>query len=133
MAATERMVVTFTSGLGGSRNREVFQLLEAYSLRPLGKTNTETLLFQYLDAERVMHDILAFRLGPPCVMSFPKSYRLARSAKLYEHLENFIYLERPVTTGPVSDSQYSTGQIEMNRATHERIIEVCKCVCDDLD
>jgi hypothetical protein len=129
---TEKMVDKFVGGLGGSRYREIFGLLESNGLRPLGKSNTETLLYQYRSADGVVHDVLAFRRGPPPVISFPSSYWLGRSNELHEHKENFTLAEQPPITGPVSDSQYSAGQIEMNRSTQERIVEVCARVCASL-
>ena len=132
MTETEKMVLKFTGGLGGARYKELFRLLETHGLSPLGKSNTETLLFQYRDSEKVMHDVLAFRLGPPPVVSFPKSYWLGRSNKLSEHLSNFEFSERPTTFGAVSDSQYSAGQIQISRNTYERVLTVCGRVCDDL-
>ena len=79
-----------------------------------------------------VHDILAFRLGPPPVMSFPKSYWLRRAPELSAHLSGFSYSEKPPISGPVSDSQYSAGQIELSRTTQERVIEVCNRVCEAL-
>jgi len=132
MTATETTIRKFTNGLGGSRYRELFEILEASNLRPLGKSNTETLLFQYRNAEGVTYDILAFRLGPPPVISFPKSYWLQHSSALSNYLADFTYSERPATSGPVSDSQYSAGQIELNRSTHDRVVAVCHHICSEL-
>ena len=132
MTETEKIVEKFIRAPGGSRYREIFQTLESNHLRPLGKSNTKTLLFQFRGADGTDHDVLAFRLGPPSVMSFPKSHWLSRTEELNQHLGNFSYSERPATTGPVSDSQFSAGQIELNRSTHERVIEVCTRICDGL-
>lgn len=132
MTETEKMVANFLNGLGGSRYREFFNILEANDLRPLGKSNTATLLFQRRENANEVHDVLAFRIGPPPVVSFPKSYWLCRTEELNGHLSNFSYSEKPAIYGPVSDSQYSAGQIEINRATHDRVINVCNSVCDGL-
>ncbi|MEL0169440.1 MAG: hypothetical protein VW877_15055 [Pseudomonadaceae bacterium] len=129
MTETEKMVEKFVSGFGGQRYREIFEVLASNNLRPLGKPNTETLLFQFRGPDSEVLDVFAFRLGPPPVISFPKSYWLVRSSELSAHLSNFSYSEKPVITGPVSDSQYSAGQVEITRSTHERIIEVCNRVC----
>ena len=56
---TEKIVTRFVSGLGGQRYKEIFDLLEQYGLKPLGKSNTETLLFQVRDSTAL--DIFAFR------------------------------------------------------------------------
>jgi hypothetical protein len=129
MTATSDMVSKFTSGLGSARYREIFETLESSGLCPLGKSNTETLLFQYRDGTGETLDVFAFRLGPPPVISFPRSYWLSRSSALNENLDNFSYAERPAITGPVSDSQYSAGQIELSRGTQERVVAVCNRVC----
>ncbi|WP_286956043.1 hypothetical protein, partial [Pseudomonas sp. UBA7233] len=57
---------------------------------------------------------------------------LGRSSELSAHLSNFSFSEKPAIKGPVSDSQYSVGQVEITRSTHERIIEVCNRVCASL-
>lgn len=132
MTETEKLVEKFVRGLGGRRYEEIFGLLESNGLRPLGKSNTETLLYQFRSAGGQVHDVIAFRMGPPPVISFPKSYWLSRSDELSEHLQNFSYFEKPAVTGPVSDSQYSAGQVEMKRSTQERIAEVCTRVCPSL-
>ncbi|WP_338590383.1 hypothetical protein VXM60_19370 [Shewanella khirikhana] len=132
MTETEKIVAKFVNGFGGQRYQAIFDILQANNLRPLGKSNTETLLFQFRGSDSMMHDIFAFRLGPPSVISFPKSYWLGRATELNEYLSNFSYSERPATTGPVSSSQNSAGQVEITRSTHERIVEVCSCVCASL-
>ena len=129
---TEKMLEKFIGGLGGRRFREIFAVLESNGLRPLGKSNTATLLYQLQRGGGDTSDILAFRLGPPPVISFPKSFWLSRSGELGDYLANFSYSEKPPITGPVSDSQYSAGQIELNRQTHERVLDVCARVCSSL-
>jgi hypothetical protein len=129
MTATDDMVLKFTKGLGSARYCEIFEILESNGLRPLGKSNTETLLFQYREESGETLDVFAFRRGPPPVISFPQSYWLSHSAVLNEIMDNFSYSERPATTGPVSDSQYSAGQIEIGRGTQERVVDVCRTVC----
>lgn len=131
MTETEKMVNEFTVGLGGSRNQQIFKIMEANNLRPLGKSNTGTLLYQYYDKNDSMHDIFAFRKNPP-VISFPKSYWLKHKMELSEHLGNFKDSEKPELKGPVSTSQYSAGQIEITRNTYERLLEVCTIVCNRL-
>lgn len=129
MNETEKMVAKFVGGLGSKRYTEIFSVLESYGLKPLGKSNTETLLFQFKDEKSVAHDIFAFRLSQPPVISFPQSYWLSRSDEMSSHLAKFTYSERPKTEGPVSESQYSAGQIELSRATQERVVAMCKTVC----
>jgi hypothetical protein len=132
MTHTERMVSKFINSLSGSRYRQIFEILDSHGLRPLGKSNTETLLYQFRDAQRNVADVLAFRLGPPQVISFPKSYWLSRSLELSQYLNDFSYNERPAVAGPVSTSQFSAGQIEITPNTYERIMQVCNNVCTSL-
>ena len=132
MTETEKMVEKFVRGLGGRRYQEIFRILEENGLRPLGKSNTETLLFQFRSQSGEIHDVFAFRMGPPPVISFPKSYWLSHAHGLSEYLAKFSFTEKPATTGAVSDSQYSAGQIEITRSTQERIAEVCSRVCASL-
>lgn len=82
MTETEKVVAKFVSGFGGDRYKKVFDLLESKNLKPLGKSNTATLLFQQRISANEVNDIFAFRLGPPSVISFPKSYWLKRSTDL---------------------------------------------------
>lgn len=131
MTETEKMVNEFTNGLGGSRNQKIFNILEKNNLRALGKSNTGTLLFQYLGESGSKHDVFAFRLNPP-IISFPQSYWLERKVELKEHLEKFKYSEKPELAGPVSTSQYSSGQIEITRNTYERVVDICNFVCNRL-
>jgi hypothetical protein len=98
MTETEKMMYKFVSGFGGQRYREIFEVLESSNLRPLGKSNSETLLFQLRGAHSEMQDIFAFRLGPPPVISFPKSYWLSRASELSEHLSYFSFSEKPAIT-----------------------------------
>lgn len=46
MTETGKMLEKFPRTVGSQRYRETFGVLEASGLRPLGKSNTETLLFQ---------------------------------------------------------------------------------------
>ena len=132
MTVSQQIVEKFTRGIGGARFQEIFDLLEVNHLHPLGKSNSDTLLFQFKGEDGVMHDLLAFRLGPPPVMSFPKSYWLSRAIKLNKYLDDFSFSEKPAITGFISDSQFSAGQIAVSKATQERLIEVCKQVCEGL-
>src|SRR5262245_6257559 len=125
MNQTERAVAKFTNGFNGEIYRSVFALLESHGLRPLGKSNTDTLLFQHHGSGGNVSDVFAFRLGPPPVISFPSSYWNARSGKLSDFLGRFSYMEQQAVTGKVSDSQYSSGQIEIKKGTYERIIQLC--------
>ena len=133
MTETEKIVAKFVNGLGGGRYREIFDLLQANNRHPLEKSNTATLLFQQRVHAHEVNDVLAFRLGPPAVMSFPKSYWLQRKQGLSSHLSHFSFSEKPAICGPVSDSQYSAGQIELGKSTHERVIDVCNRICESLD
>ncbi len=132
MTETEKMIDKFLRGLGGQRYREIFDILESNNIHPLGKSNTENLLFQFRNGQSEVLDIFAFRLGLPPVISFPKSFWSIRANELSQYLSNFSYSEKPATMGPVSDSQYSAGQIEIKRTTHERIIDVCNRICESI-
>ncbi|MBE8232810.1 MAG: hypothetical protein HAW67_03680, partial [Endozoicomonadaceae bacterium] len=90
------------------------------------------LLFQYKSTDGITFDIFAFRMGSPAVISFPKSYWTQRVGELSRYMSDFSYQERPPLKGPVSSSQYSAGQIEISRATQERILSVCIRICDTL-
>lgn len=126
---TEKVVRSFELDLGGSRHRDLFEILRLAGLRPLGKSNTKTLLFQ-AHRDGNTYDVLAFRLKPEPVLSFPKSYWNPRGSELHELLDAFEFSERPQVIGPVSDSQHSAGQISMNRSTHERLLTVCEAVAE---
>jgi hypothetical protein len=129
MNETEKMVAKYLNGLGSKRYSEIFAILESHGLKPLGKSNTGTLLFQFKDESSGLLDIFAFRLSQPPVISFPQSYWLPRGSELSALLANFTYAERPPIKGHVSESQYSAGQVELSRSTHERVLEMCIEVC----
>lgn len=132
MTATETIVRKFETSPSGSIFRELFGLLARHGLRPLGKSNTGTLLYQHHRDGGIVDNVFAFRLGPPRVISFPKSYWQSRSVNLGVHLEAFGYAERPPISGPVSESQNSAGQIELNSSTMERVLEICRDICATL-
>lgn len=131
MTATETLVNEFLRSASSANFREVFAVLDSFGLQPLGKSNTDTLLYQYR-CDGDVYDIFAFRLGPPRVISFPKSYWLPRAAEMSRHLENFSYSERPPTEPGISTSQYSAGQIELQRSTRERVRLMCVSICEGL-
>lgn len=132
MNVTKKIVDKFVCGLGGNRYRTIFQLLESKGLIPLGKSNSKTLLFQFRSEDGEISDIIAFRAGPPPVISFPKSYWLNHPTRLSGYLSEFLLSEKPSVAGGGADAQYSAGQITLNRETYERIIKVCIRVCDGL-
>jgi len=133
MTVTERKVEEFSSGLGGARFHELFDLLESYGLRPIGKSNTETLLYQRHRRGATPDGIFAFRKGAPHVISFPKSYWLPRVQVMNEILDRFDPSDRPPIRGPVSETQYSAGQVSIRSGTLEAIRQFCGEVCDRLD
>ncbi len=133
MTITEDIVESFCQGLGGSRFRHLFDILEEYGLRPLGKSNTATLLYQRIGPGGSTEDIFAFRKSSPHVISFPKSYWTSRSRALGDILDQFQYSEKPAIEGPISESQYSAGQIELSRNTEERIVKMCERICSEFD
>jgi gentisate 1,2-dioxygenase len=131
MTETDTLKNKFTNGLGSARFIEAFSILEASGLRPLGKSNTRTLLYQYRDSSGVVFDIFAFRLGP-ALISFPESYWLKHKAKLSEYLSLFSYSDKPILEGFISTSQYSAGQIKMTRNTIDQILAICREVSSNL-
>ena len=133
MTATETMVDRFRRSPIAPVFSRIADLLEASGLRPLGKSNTATLLYQWRPTSAEVSDVFAFRLGPPRVISFPKSYWQPRRQILNQHLANFAYSELPPVTGPVSDSQFSAAQVELSRRTEERVMEICRAVCAELN
>ena len=132
MTETERKLEEFSSGFGGARFRELFDLLESYGLLPLGKSNTETLLYQWHRRGATTDDIFAFRKGAPHVISFPKSYWLPRAHVMNEILDRFENSDRPPIRGPVSETQFSAGQVAIRSGTLESIRQFCRDVCDGL-
>lgn len=132
LTVTDNVVDEFRSGLGGQRFRRLFDLLGQYGLKPLGKSNTDTLLYQKIK-NGVALDVFAFRKGSPHVISFPKSYWLNKTAMLSEILNQFEYSEKPATEGHVSESQYSAGQIAFIKNTEDRVVQICRRVCEDLN
>ena len=133
MTITEEVVENFCRGLGGSRFRRLFDILEEHGLRPLGKGDTATLLYQRIGNDGETEDIFAFRKSSPHVISFPKSYWISRANTLGDMLDQFSYSEKPTIKGFISESQYSAGQIEFGRNTEERIVELCRRVCSGLN
>jgi hypothetical protein len=131
MTETEKLKSKFTYGLGSTRFIEIFLILEAAGLQPLGKSNTGTLLYQCKTSSGVVLDVFAFRIGP-ALISFPKSYWTTRKTKLSEYLLGFSISDKPATEGFVSTSQYSAGQIKITRNTIEQILVICREVCSSL-
>ena len=131
MTSTQRLVREFLHSGSADTFREIFQLLESFGLQPLGKSNTKTLLYQHTSGG-VVSDVLAFRLGPPRIISFPQSYWLSRASEMNDHLSSFSYSERPATQPRVSDSQFSAAQVEVSRSTRERLTRMCGAICQSI-
>lgn len=128
---TTKTVESFKSGLGGARFAQLFAILEENGLRPLGKSNTGTLLFQAIDNDGTMHDVLAFRREPVSVLSFPKSYWLPRKELRSSLCGAFEPHEQPaVIPGVGSNANESAGQVTINKNTLERVKELCVEVCN---
>lgn len=132
MTETDKAVNRFINAPGGFRYEKLFSLLIEHGLKPLGKSNTETLLFQHHCPDRDTSDVLAFRLKPEPVISFPKSFWLSKKESLNTYKADFVLSEMPATTSKVSSSQYSAAQILINRSTYERIYSPCNIICSEL-
>lgn len=131
MTETDKLKNKFTNGLGSVRFIEIFSILEASDLQPLGKSNTDTLLYQYKTSSGEVLDIFAFRFGP-AILSFPKSYWLSHKTKLSGYLSVFLESDKPTLEGFVSTSQYSAGQIKITRNTINQILAICREVSSNL-
>lgn len=131
---TDEVVSAFaTNDKPGRRFQEIFKYLAEQGLRPEGKSNSGTLVFQHRDANGNYVDVLAFRRKPEDVLSFPRSYWGSRSNRRETLCNPFDYSERPpVSTGAVGYTNYSVGQISIKSTTQERVMTVCIAVCSDL-
>jgi hypothetical protein len=131
VTVTEKTVEEFTKGIGGSRFAELFRILVLYGLRPLGKSNTGTLLFQWIDKNGTAHNVLAFRREPAPVLSFPQSYWQSRKELRSGICATFTSNEQPSTIrGVGSHSNESAGQVALNKDTFERLKATCDDVCN---
>lgn len=132
--ATEEVVSAFeTQDIPGRRFKAIFDCLIEHGLRPEGKSNSGTLVFQYRSSDGTLIDVLAFRRKPEAVLSFPRSYWASRSDRREALCKPFDYAERPsVATGVIGPTNYSVGQLAIKSATHERVMAVCVAVCSDL-
>ncbi|MFK0091869.1 hypothetical protein [Pseudomonas sp. NPDC090592] len=131
---TQEIVSAFqTQDVRGRRFKAIFDYLVEQGLKPEGKSNCETLPFQYRGADGNQMDVLAFRRGDNDVLSFPRSYWRSRSDRREALCEPFDYSERPsVATGVVGSTNYSVGQLTIKSATQDRVMAVCAAVCVDL-
>ncbi|MGA4632913.1 hypothetical protein ACPA5B_03450 [Pseudomonas solani] len=122
---SQEKVESYLSGFGGSKFQPLFAILQASGLEPLGKSNTDTLLFQLRDGA-MAHDVVAFRRKPEAVLSFPKSYWATRAADRAALCKSFDLGEQPAVTKEVgSTSQQSAGQVKVSAVTLERLVALC--------
>ncbi|MFJ3466652.1 hypothetical protein [Pseudomonas sp. NPDC090201] len=129
---TEEIVNQFTRGLGGKRFRDIFEILSDAGLRPLGKFNTGTLLFQFIDSATATHDVLAFRRSPD-VLSFPISYWSERVQQRLRLCAPFSIQEKlSPLKGVGSTSNFSAGEVVITKESQERIKSLCRNVCIEI-
>lgn len=130
---TAQKVDAFCTGRRGERFKELFHILQQAGLKPLGKSNTDTLLFQYTSPDGEDHDVVAFRKAPRDVLSFPKSYWQARSTNRAELCSVYSFSEKPEISNQVgSTSQQSAGEILISLGTLERLKVTCSVICDQI-
>lgn len=131
---TNEIVSAFaTNDIPGRRFKAIFDYLLEQGLKPEGKSNSGTLVFQHRDTEGSFIDVLAFRRKPEDVLSFPRSYWGSRSDRREALCKPFDYSESPsVATGVVGYTNYSSGQLAIKSITLERVMAVCVAVCSDL-
>jgi len=131
--ATAKALEDFTKQVGGRKFSVLFDLLQAAGLHPLGKSNTGTLLFQYIADSGQVHNVLAFRRDP-AVLSFPVSFWQDRKDQRLKLCDAFQPSEllSPLK-GVGSQSNNSAGQIAVSKETLERLQDLCKALCDSLE
>ena len=131
---TDAIVSDFaTNDLPGRRFQTIFEYLLEQGLKPEGKSNSGTLVFQCPDTNGDFIDVLAFRRKPEDVLSFPRSYWGSRSNRREALCKPFDHSERPsVMTGVVGYTNYSSGQLSIKSITQQRVMAVCISVCSDL-
>ncbi|HHH9441357.1 TPA: hypothetical protein ACP32N_003296 [Pseudomonas aeruginosa] len=131
--ATQTAIQTFEKALGGKRFIQLFAILREQGLEPLGKSNTDTLLFQYVAGDE-RHNVLAFRHRPEAVISFPATYWASRASIRSELCKPFDLAEMPqVSRAFASTSIQSAGQVAIKESTMERLKELCLKVCSYAD
>lgn len=132
---TDEIVSAFaTDDTPGRRFEVIFKYRLERGLKPEGKSNSGTLVFQHRDTDGNFIDVLAFRRKPEDVLSFPRSYWGSRSVRRETLCKPFGYSERPaVATGQVGYTNYSSGQLSIKSNTQERVMDVCVAVCRDLN
>lgn len=132
LTVTQKVMLSYENGLGGSNFSILFSILKDQGLVPLGKSNTDTLLFQYRNSGK-SQDILAFRRKPYAILSFPKSYWSTRSADLILMCKDFHENEKLLVHARVgSTSQQSAGQLFINTATLQRLKNLCVDICKNI-
>lgn len=131
---TDEIVSAFaTNDIPGRRFKAIFDYLLGQGLKPEGKSNSGTLVFQHRDSDGNFIDVLAFRRKPEDVLSFPRSYWSSRSDRREALCKPFDYSERPsVATGVLGYTNYTSGQLAIKSITKERVMAVCVAVCSDL-
>lgn len=131
---TDEILSAFaTNDIPGRRFKAIFEYLLEQGLKPDGKSNSGTLVFQHRDMDGNFIDVLAFRRKPEDVLSFPHSYWSRQSNRREALCKPFDHSERPsVATGVVGYTNYSSGQLAIKSNTQERVMAVCHAVCNDL-
>ncbi|EJM26842.1 MULTISPECIES: hypothetical protein [Pseudomonas] len=131
---TDQIVSAFaTDDIPGRRFRAIFDYLLEQGLKPVGKSNSGTLVFQHRGTDGNFIDVLAFRRKPEDVLSFPRSYWGSRSDRREALCKLFDYSESPsVANGVVGYTNYSSGQLAIKAITQERVMAVCIAVCGDM-
>lgn len=127
--ATQSAIQAFEKTLCGKRFSQLFEILRGQGLVPLGKANTDTLLFQYVAGNERL-PVLAFRHKPEPVISFPANYWACRASIRLELCKSFDIGEMPqVSRAFASTSSQSSGQVVIKEATMDRLRELCLQVC----
>ncbi len=113
MGAKDDLLASFIRSDSSGSIRRIHDLLIASGLKFRGSSNSETLLYYFLkDGEQT--GVAALRKG---IFSFPAPFWGSRASLLraaMSHVESFHHV---ATSGFVSSSQYSAGQILINAAT----------------
>lgn len=133
-AITALVVDAFSTSALGAEFVEIFAILTAAGLYPLGKSNTSTLLFRRTQLEgSSSEDVLAFRCEPSAVLSFPISFWQEREDVRAELCAVFDDEEMPrVVNRPGSSSRFSAWQVKIDSTTIERVCNLCLRVCTKL-
>jgi hypothetical protein len=127
-SVTEQKLVTFQSGLGGKRFKIIFEVLLNAGLKPVGKSNSQTLIFRWKDSFGNEHDVVAFRQSPD-VLSFPRSFWRSRKDHRSSLCSSFGIFEQPPVSANVGPTQESEGQVSLTMSTLERVKTLANDIC----